>query len=342
MEISIMVRCPGDALLKRALYRSGIALLLAVAVSLPAARAVEFPRQFEVMLDRPPGRLVDVGGYRLHIFCLGHGDPTVILESGLGGFSLDWIYVQTLLESETRVCAYDRAGYGWSDPGPSPRDSSQIARELGLLLKNARIAPPYILVGHSFGGFNVEYFAKRHPDLVAGLVLVDASHPDQSLRLPELPSRAGRGAGTLVTLFNPEVVRRHYPERVWFSIEALLTSSKAITTQQRELRYFNVSASEVHMSGALPQLPLVVVTRGRRVWPENPMGDALENAWAQMQLDLVASVRGARQLIARDAGHLVQLDEPGMVAHAVRLLLRERQCAAIVAQTVQAEPGSGC
>jgi len=338
-----MVRFPGKTLPKYALYRSGIALFLAVAVSL-SARAVEFPQQLDVALDTPPGQLVDVGGYRLHIFCLGHGEPTVILESGLGGFSLDWIYVQTLLESETRVCAYDRAGYGWSDLGPLPRDSSQIARELAILLEKAQIGPPYILVGHSFGGFSVEYFAKRHPGLVAGIVLVDASHPDQSSRLPDLPSRAGRGTGTLVTLFNPKVVRTHYPERVWFSIEALLTSGKAIVTQQRELRYFNVSASEVHMSGALPEVPLVVVTRGRRVWPEDPMGDALERAWTEMQLDLVSSVPGARQLIARNAGHLVHLDEPEMVAHAVRMLLRERQCEGLLARAPEPgpEPELGC
>lgn len=306
------------------------------------ARGADFPDQFDVALDRPPGRLVDVGGYRLHIFCLGHGEPTVILESGLGGFSLDWIYVQTLLERETRVCAYDRAGYGWSDPGPAPRDSSQIARELSRLLTNAGIAPPYILVGHSFGGFNVETFAKRHPHAVAGLVLVDASHPDQALRLPELPSRAGRGSGTLVTLFNPEVVRSHFPERVWFPIGALMTSSKAIVTQQREFRSFNVSASEVHTLGALPRVPLVVVTRGRRVWPQDPMGDALESAWSQMQLDLVASVPGARQLIAQHSGHLVHLDEPEMVAHAVRLLLHERGCATFLAHTQPVEPALSC
>jgi alpha/beta hydrolase fold len=112
----------------------------------------------------PPGQLVDVGGERLHIDCVGEGSPTVVLESGLGGSSLDWRLVQPELGKTTRVCAYDRAGMGWSDPSPQPRTPRQIADELHTLLTHAGIAGPYVLVGHSLGGKNVRLFALTHPD----------------------------------------------------------------------------------------------------------------------------------------------------------------------------------
>ena len=121
-----------------------------------------------------PGRLVDVGGYRLHIQCVGSGSPTVVLDAGLGGASLDWNLVQSEIGSMAQVCSYDRAGMGWSDPGPLPRTPDQIAHELHTLLTNAGIAGPYILVGHSLAGKNVRLFASQHPDEVAGMVLVDA------------------------------------------------------------------------------------------------------------------------------------------------------------------------
>src|SRR5690349_3053542 len=99
-----------------------------------------------------PGQLVDVGGFRLHINCVGTGSPTVVLDAGLGGSSLDWNLVQAELGRITRVCAYDRAGMGWSDPSPQPRTPGQIGRELHTLLTNAGIAGPYVLVGHSLAG----------------------------------------------------------------------------------------------------------------------------------------------------------------------------------------------
>jgi pimeloyl-ACP methyl ester carboxylesterase len=134
-----------------------------------------------------PGQLVDVGGYRLHLQCRGTahpGSPTVILEAGAGLASPSWAWVQSAVATTTRVCAYDRAGLGWSDPGPTPRDARQVAHELHTLLERAAIAGPYVLVGHSLGGMYVRVYAAQYPDEVVGLVLVDASHPDQLTRAP--------------------------------------------------------------------------------------------------------------------------------------------------------------
>ena len=131
----------------------------------------------------PPGRLVDVGGYRLHIACFGErrpGTPTVVLEDGSAGVgSIDWRPVQALVAPATRVCAYDRAGFGWSDPGPAPRTAGRVTAELHTLLRGAGEEGPYVLAGHSLGGYFNRVYASAHPGEVAGMVLVDASHEDQ-------------------------------------------------------------------------------------------------------------------------------------------------------------------
>ena len=132
-----------------------------------------------------PGEMVRVGQHRLHLLCMGEGEPTVVLESGLGGNSLDWVRVQPIIAEHNRVCTYDRAGYGWSELGPLPRTSERIADELHILLKRARIPGPYILVGHSFGGYSVRLFATHYANETAGLVLVDAAHEDQFSRFKQ-------------------------------------------------------------------------------------------------------------------------------------------------------------
>lgn len=138
----------------------------------------------------PPGQMVDVGGYRLHLNPSGEGRPTVILDAGMISFSSNWAWVQPVVARVTRVVAYDRAGLGWSDPGPKPRDVGQSAAELQTALDKLGIDGPHVLVGHSYGGLVMRAFAAAHPDAVAGIVLVDASHPDQWTRFPA--ARGGR------------------------------------------------------------------------------------------------------------------------------------------------------
>src|ERR671913_410302 len=122
----------------------------------------------------PPGEMVDVGGYSLHINCVGQGSPTVVLDAGSGGFSAQWVRVQREVSDTTRVCAYDRAGMGWSEMGPEPRDARQVSRELHTLLTKSCIRQgPYVVVGHSFGGLYMQTYADRYPEEVAGVALVD-------------------------------------------------------------------------------------------------------------------------------------------------------------------------
>jgi pimeloyl-ACP methyl ester carboxylesterase len=133
----------------------------------------------------PPGQLVDVGGYKLHINCVGEGSPTVILDHVGAASSAQWGLVQPEIAKTTRVCAYDRAGFGWSEPGPAPRDAQQNMQELHTLLTNAHIAPPYVLVGHSYGGNVARLYVAHYRDQVAGMVLVD---PGNLFDTPGVPA----------------------------------------------------------------------------------------------------------------------------------------------------------
>src|SRR5512132_3663891 len=125
------------------------------------------------MRTPPPGRLVSLGNHRLHIRCDGDGAPPVIFDAALGGSSLSWSLVHPAVARLTRPCSYDRAGFGWSDAGPLPRTAGRIADELHDLLRAAALAPPYVLVGHSYGGLVTRLYASRHPNDVAGLVLIE-------------------------------------------------------------------------------------------------------------------------------------------------------------------------
>ena len=133
----------------------------------------------------PPGKMVDVGGYCLHIHSMGEGSPTVVFESALGGSSLSWALVRSDVAKLTHACNYDRAGLGWSDAGPMPRTSLRIVKELHTVLTNARTKGPYVVVGHSFGGLTARLYATQYPEEVAGIVLVDPSNPSQWLQMTE-------------------------------------------------------------------------------------------------------------------------------------------------------------
>ena len=187
---------------RRTVTRLSRWLLAIIVVAAAAGLAWQWNRsRLDLAATPPPGQFVDVGGHRLHLWCIGSGPPTVVFESGLGGGAFDWGYVQPSVARSRRACTYDRAGYGYSELGPRPRSSRQIANELFTLLDRAGIAGPVVLVGHSFGGYNVRLFAAEYPRKVVGLVLVDASHEDQGRRYAE----AGVPSGDLPS-FAPYVL----------------------------------------------------------------------------------------------------------------------------------------
>ena len=272
----------------------------------------------------PPGQLYDIGGYRLHMLCQGEGEPAVILDSGIGGFSLEWIPVQRLISEKVKICAYDRAGYGWSDVGPSPRNTEHEVEELHHLLEVAGISPPYVLAGHSFGGYNVQYFAKIYPKETAGLVLVDSSHPQQADRLPELPVRRERSESSeMVTFFYGQDTFQYYPEDVRYKLIRILSLRKNYNTIRRESINFATSGKEVERAGSIPDIPLIVITRGKRVWPRNPYGNMLEYTWFEMQKELARLTPTGRQVIATQSDHLIHLEQPDVVASAILTVVDE-------------------
>ena len=278
----------------------------------------------EYSLQEPPGRLIDVGGYKLHIFCQGQGRPVVIFDAGIGGFSMDWVRVQRILEKNVMACAYDRAGYGWSDEGPSPRTTDQIVEELHTLLQNASIPSPYVLVGHSFGGYNMQYFAKAYPGETAGLVLVDSSHPEQVDRLPESPARRERSRSSeMITIFEGQSTFQYYPEDVIPVLYSILSLRKTYTTQRRESINFAMSGEQVLRAGPLPDIPLTVITRGKQAWPDNPYGNMLELAWLEMQKELVTMTPHGKQIIAKQSTHLIHLEQPDLVSDAILSVVKE-------------------
>jgi pimeloyl-ACP methyl ester carboxylesterase len=271
----------------------------------------------------PPGLLIDLGGYKLHIYCEGNGPgPAVILDSGIGGFSLEWFPVQRLLSDKARVCAYDRAGYGWSDPGPSPRTTDHIVEELHTLLQVAGVTPPYILVGHSFGGYNMQYFAKVYPQEAAGLILVDSSHPEQVDRLPEIPAvREKSRTRELITYFRGQATLSLYPDDVRSKAMRMLSLRKMYQTYRRESVNFAISGEQVIAAGVLPDIPLVVITRGKRVWPDDPYGQMLESIWQEMQREMAGFSPEGIQIIAANSGHLIQLEQPDVVVLGISSVL---------------------
>jgi pimeloyl-ACP methyl ester carboxylesterase len=272
----------------------------------------------------PPGQLVDLGTHRLYLHCKGTGRPSVIMEAGLGGLGLEWTYVQDHLARDLQACVYDRAGYGWSEAGPSPRTSARIADELLALLQKSGISAPYILVGHSFGGYTMQLFASRHPEATAGVVLIDSSHPEQAERLAgtrTADNEAQRPGYRYVHLFLnatqlPENLTPEIKEIMW----RLLVKPRTRQAIVDEYLHFRQSTQEVRDSRPFPDVPLVVITRGRRVWPQNRHGDFMERAWLALQDELAGLSPRSAHLIAERSGHFVHIDQPELVAEAVRLL----------------------
>ena len=270
-----------------------------------------------------PGRLVDVGGFRLHIYCTGEGAPTIIFDSGVGGFSLEWSRVQKALAQRTRVCSYDRAGYGWSDLGPLPRTSERITRELHTLLLKAGVAGPYIIAGHSFGGYNAQLFARNYPDETAGLVLIDSSHPEQIERLPGPKPGTARqvrpGANSyIVSWYFPHP---NFPDENALVAQRIMQGWQHKMTWREEMTVFSVSAKQVQASRPIPKVPLLVLTRGRSFRPGYAAGDETEKVWMQLQDELSQLGANPVHLIAEHSGHVIHLDQPGIVITAMQTML---------------------
>lgn len=295
----------------------------------------------------PPGAMIDVGSHRLHAVCAGSGTPAVVLESGIAASSLSWAHVLPEIAKFTRGCAYDRAGLAWSGTSGRPRTLGHIVDDLHMVLQKAAPPRPYVLVGHSFGCFVVCAYASRHPEEVAGLVLIDppaASEWRQPTRqqarllwggihlsrVGGLLARLGvvRACLALLTGGAPGVPRtfvkvfgstaahtlerlvgevRKLPPEVHPVVQALWCQPKCFRAMADHLRVLQEAAVFVASLGSLPDVPLVTISSG-----ELPP----ERIEEHRQLARLSS--NGRHIVARKSGHWIQFDEPELVVTAIR------------------------
>jgi len=279
------------------------------------------------------GRLVSAGELRLNLYCTGGGSPTVVLEAGLAD-SLDaWRRVQPDIARFARVCSYDRAGYGYSDPGPMPRTSDRIASELHAALASAGEKPPYLLVGSSFGGFIVRVFNGKYPDQVAGLVLVDATQEDQYRLLPrawrDLSAATHRRAqrqAFWAPLYIGLGIARLRLRMQGQEVSPVLLQSKYVKARTSEFENIEISAEQAQTANHIAEKPLVVLAAGRPIDAslKAALSEEDQNAYAEtwikdLQLRLAhLSKQGTRVVV--DSGHDMPTDRPDAIVTAVREL----------------------
>ena len=269
------------------------------------------------------GSLVDIGSHKLHLHCIGDGTPTVIMEAGLGNMVLSWVDVQPGLAQTTRVCSYDRAGYGHSEPGPFPRSGSQIVDEFDRLVSAAGLQPPFILVGHSNGALYSRLYERVNPEKVAGLVLVDPN-PENAPDCPVLPSATRSIYGSLVALSDFGVPRMLLPflfpvptdirPEVGEEFSALRSRGQFLRALLSETDETCALVSQARDSGKpTPGLPVTMLSADRK---DADDVNKLHEAWAD-------SVPGARFRIIENSGHWIQRDAPDAVINAVETIIPE-------------------
>jgi pimeloyl-ACP methyl ester carboxylesterase len=307
----------------------GLLLLLSLVVFLFARESIargkyrtEYP---------PPGVMVSLDTHEIHLNCVGSGQPVVIFESDLDQLgSLSWHRVQGEVGEFTRACTYDRAGILWSEPGPRPRDGETIASELGEVLDAAGEEPPYVLVGHAFGGAYVRIFAGQNPAEVCGVVLVESSHPDMIERFSqiglqkEIPKKQIRPLILFLShlgfpgRFNGP--QYSLPDQVYAIEQAFLPVSS--------MAWFDESVEAAHtlsQSGRIGDLgatPLIILASGKPT-SVTMGGQNLQEIWLELQRNLASLSTNSQIKILPEAGHYLHIDQPQEVIDAIQTIIQQ-------------------
>ena len=316
----------------------------------PAENADGFP---------PTGRLVDIGGYKLHINVTGEGKPTVVLIAGAGDFSFDWSLVQPGVARFARVASYDRAGMAWSDLGPTPPTMQQDAYELHLLLNKAKLPGPYVLVGHSIGGLIARVFTSLYPDEVAGMVLVDATHEDTTLnyqgKLVRIRSTAQARAVPPVQsmktsppkpptdddkkqaefnlqMFGPPKIEPPFDRlpadvqkmRLWMLAHPKLSASSDDYWPEELQAMYSARAATPTPLGDKPLVVLVASGKGEPAPPDMPAEEwkRLNDEKKEQKVGMANLSRNHELIFASQSGHHIQLDEPDLVVSAIERVVK--------------------
>ena len=271
--------------------RTCAAVMMACAVLLAGCSGDDDGASKKPTTQASKARMVDVGGRSLHLTCAGSGAPTVILENGLDGEESTWAHVVPAVKADTRVCTYSRANIPPSDPRPGKHTAADSVADLHTALETAGEKGPYVLVGFSFGGLISQIYAAEHPDEIAGLVLVESNHPDEA-----------------------EEFEKHLtPEQITEDRTAANANSEGVDVF--------ASFREAQRAGALPHVPLVVVTGASNEWPPGLDPKVFDRLRAQQQHDLATSVPGGTQVKADRSGHDVPHDQPEIVVSASSTVL---------------------
>ena len=279
----------------------------------------------------PPGRLVAVDGHQHHLFCTGTGTPTVILEEGAGGASLNWVWIQPKVAATTRVCSCDRPGYGWSDPSDTPRDGETVGRELDALLKSAGEKGPFIVVGHSLGGAYARIFAAQQRDNVVGLVLVDATSPFAVATMDEVGLPPMHKSDFVMFLASHETLFQvadrigllqlkvdldvnEFPPDAVPAMRAFLFDRERARTSVREVDSVSDTMREISLLGGVGALPVTVIAADR--WIDKDADLATKRAeWnKKQQRNWLSISTNSRFLIIPGSDHLSLLSNKAHAA----------------------------
>jgi len=309
------------ALMRLLRYVLGVELAVVLVLALTGFRYERRARRDDRELYPAPGRQLDIGGYRLDIQCGGARGPTVVLEYGLEGSYLDWRLVEPQIAGFTRVCIYDRAGYGWSDPSPRRRVPSVMADELHSLLHAAGEKAPYLLVAHSFGSFNAVMFAHKFPQEVFGLVLVDGMHTLSDFPFPLRRRISLLGTEALIPFGLPRWrgwCGGAAPPDLRGLKQAISCRRTLFRTFYRENESLTASAAEVRSITTLGGVPLIVIARD----PSVPY--AGERArWELIQKQKLALSTKGELIVATGSGHDIPLRRPDLIITAVKKLVAQ-------------------
>ena len=293
----------------------------------------------------PRGAIYRVNGHGMHLNCMGSGAPTLVLDAGLGNDSLIWGAVQPQLAKTTQVCSYDRAGFGWSEPVPGPRDADHIAMDLHQLLQQANIAGPIVLMGHSIAGMYIRDYAARYPEQVAALVFVDGSTPLQDEN-PAFRAAGETGISRWASILVMRSVSAAGIQRLVGSCARPMPGFDAHAGQllaedlchpeygsiDEEFKNFNLSGRETAHTGPFGALPVLIFSQDPEkaltlAHGSRPMV-AMEKVWGEMQENLKHLSTRSRRIIARGSSHAVQIDRPELLAREVPLFIQQIRGAA--------------
>ena len=323
-------------------------LIISVLLILVSATSIYHAVASKIEQDKypPPGQLIDVGGYELHLYSLGEGSPTVIFDHTLGSLGWSNYLVFNEIAKITKVVVCDRAGYGYSKTSPKPRTSEEIVQELHTLLTKADIPQPYIFVGDSFGGYTARLYADQFPDQVVGMVLTHALHEDTVLNFPvsiilmkrvfligfkitQISAQLGiiRLAGLmgLFEFFKKEL--RHFSKTDLMRLKMSFYSAKHWEAMFREVRDITTSSKQIKNTGSLGNMPLVVVSvkhflRRSLLTFFLPLKQ-VDEAWKKMQPELLKLSSNSKEIVAENSGHFVGIDQPEVMIKTISELIEQ-------------------